>query len=67
MVQVQPADLMKAYSAMGGLQNPVKAVGSVFGFSGAEVDAGVPTWAWVVVGIGVGIYLGKTASQKGIL
>lgn len=67
MVQVQSADLMKAYAAMGGMQNPVKAVGSVFGFSGDEVDAGVPTWAWVVVGIGVGIYLGKKASQKGIL
>ena len=67
MVQLQPTDLDRAFTAMGGKENPVKAVGSVFGFSGAEVDAGVPTWAWVIVGIGFGIFLGKKASQKGIL
>lgn len=67
MVQLQPKDLDMAFTAMGGKENPVKAVGSLFGFSGNEVDAGVPTWAWVIVGIGVGIFLGKKASQKGLI
>jgi hypothetical protein len=66
MVQVQPQDVAKAFTAIGGRENPVKAVGSLFGFSGPELDAGVPTWAWVVVGVGIGIYLGKSASERGI-
>lgn len=54
-------------TAMGGRQNPVKAAGSLLGFSGDEVDAGIPTWAWVVIGLGIGVYLGKIASNKGLL
>lgn len=67
MVQVQARDVERAFTAIGGRENPVKAVGSIFGFSGNEVDAGVPTWAWVVVGVGIGIYLGKKASDRGII
>lgn len=67
MVQVQPQDLDRAFTAIGGRENPVKAVGSLFGFSGNEIDAGVPTWAWVLVGVGVGVYLGKQASERGLL
>lgn len=67
MVQLQPKDLDDAFTAMGGRENPVKAVGSVLGFSGNEVDAGIPTWAWMLVVLGVGIYLGRGAKERGIL
>lgn len=67
MVQLQPKDLDMMFTAMGGRKNPVKAAGSLLGFSGAEVDAGVPTWAWVLVGVATGIYLGKMASHKGLI
>lgn len=67
MVQLQPKDLDYMFTAMGGRQNPLKAAGSLLGFSGSEIDAGVPTWAWVLVGVGAGIYLGKIASQKGLI
>jgi hypothetical protein len=67
MIQLQPKDLDYMFTAMGGRKNPVKAAGSLLGFSGGELDAGVPTWAWVIVGVGAGIYLGKIASQKGLI
>jgi hypothetical protein len=67
MVQLQPKDLDFMFTAMGGRNNPVKAAGSLLGFSGEEVDAGVPTWAWVLVGVCAGIYVGKIASDKGLL
>lgn len=66
-MQVQVGDVQKAFTAIGGKENPVKAVGSLFGFSGNELDAGIPTWAWILVGVAAGIYLGKKASDKGIL
>lgn len=66
-MQVRPQDLNTAFTLLGGRQNPVKAVGSVFGFSGDEVEAGVPTWAWLLVAAGAGIYLGKVAKEKGLL
>ena len=67
MVQFQPKDLDRAFTAIGGRENPVKAVGSIFGFSGNEVDAGVPTWAWMIVGVAFGIYLGKQAKERGLI
>lgn len=67
MVQLQVRDLDEAFTAMGGRENPIKAVGSVFGFSSSEVDAGVPTWAWLLVALGVGIFIGKEAKERGIL
>lgn len=67
MVQLQPRDLDFMLTAMGGRKNPVKAAGSLLGFSGDEVDAGIPTWAWVVVGLGVGVWVGKIASNRGLL
>jgi len=67
MVQFQVSDLERAFTAMGGKEHPVKAVGSVFGFSGAEVESGVPTWAWLVIATGVGILIGREVSKRGLL
>lgn len=34
--------------------NPLRLAARLGGFSDEEQSAGVPTWAWVVLGIGVG-------------
>lgn len=34
--------------------NPVRLAGRIAGLGSSELDAGVPTWAWVVVAFGAG-------------
>lgn len=67
MVQLQVSDLERAFSAIGAKENPIKAVGGLLGFSGSEVDAGIPTWAWLVVATGVGIFIGRELGRRELL
>lgn len=64
MVQLQPRDLERAFTAIGGKKNPVHAAGSLLGFSGDELEKGVPTWAWVLLALGVGVYAGTKIKGK---
>jgi hypothetical protein len=51
----------QAASAIGAIGGPVGFVGRVAGFGPDELDAGVPGWAWFVLGAGLGITAGLIA------
>jgi hypothetical protein len=54
-----PADLEKmAAAAMKIDPNPLKLAGRAIGLGSAEMQAGVPTWAWVTLALGAGAVLG---------
>lgn len=60
-----PNDVERAVGALRGmhglgLTNPVKVAAKLAGLGEGEWRAGVPTWAWVTVALGVGIYVGST-------
>jgi len=63
-MQIQSRDLERAFTVVGGKENPARAVGSIFGFSGEEMQGGVPTWAWAVLALGAGIYIGVKLKGK---
>lgn len=44
--------------------NPLSLAGRLVGFSSSEQRAGVPTWAWVMLGVGTGIGLTVVAFPK---
>lgn len=67
MMQIQPHDLERAFTAMGGRESPMSAVGSALGFSPAELESGVPAWAWAAVAFGVGIFAGQKLKERGVL
>lgn len=47
--------------------NPVGLAGRMLGLSAAEQRAGVPSWAWLTVGVGVGILAGIALNRSKIL
>lgn len=56
-----PNDLERAFGAlqgMRGLGNPAKFAAKLAGLGESEWRAGVPTWAWVTLAFGVGVYIG---------
>jgi predicted transcriptional regulator with HTH domain len=63
-LQVQPSDVLGALNGLGALQNPTGTALSLLGLSASEQRAGVPTWAWCVVGVGLGIYIGSKYSGR---
>lgn len=69
---MSPADLEKvAGAAMRIDPNPLKIAGRALGMGDAEMQAGVPNWAWVVLALGAGAVVGikygaPLASKLGI-
>ena len=56
---MSPGDLEKiAQAAMKIDANPLKLVGRSVGLGDAEMQAGVPAWAWVVLALGAGTVAG---------
>jgi len=48
-------DVQRAYGAAQALEpRPLRLVGRLAGLGASELEAGVPTWAWVVVAFGAG-------------
>jgi len=49
------SDLQAAWSGAKRIDpSPVRLVGRLAGLGSSELDAGVPTWAWVTVAFGAG-------------
>jgi len=62
---VAPNDVARAYAAISQVdQNPLKLAARLAGLGEAEVRAGVPTWAWTLLGFGVGAALGVKYGPK---
>lgn len=62
---MSPADLEKvAGAAMRIDPNPLKLAGRAIGLGDAEMKAGVPAWAWVVLALGVGTVVGVKYGPK---
>ncbi len=56
---MSPADLEKvAAAAMKIDANPLKLAGRAVGLGDAEMKAGVPTWAWILLALGAGAVVG---------
>jgi hypothetical protein len=56
---MSPADLEKVASAAMKIDpNPLKLAGRAVGLGDAEMKAGIPAWAWVVLALGAGAVLG---------
>lgn len=55
---VSPNDLAAATKALRAVGNPLHLVGKLAGLGSSELRAGIPTWAWMAVAFGVGIYVG---------
>lgn len=47
-----------AANAIGKIGGPVGFVGRAFGLGPEEIDAGIPGWAWLVIGAGAGFVAG---------
>jgi hypothetical protein len=63
------SDVQKAWGAAKRLDaNPMRLAGRLAGLGTAELDAGVPTWAWVTVAFGAGalvtILYGERITRK---
>lgn len=56
---VAPSDVERFYGAVSRVDaNPLKLAARLAGLGDAEVSAGVPTWAWVGLGLITGGVLG---------
>jgi predicted transcriptional regulator with HTH domain len=64
MLQVQPQDVMGALNGLGAIQNPSGTALSFLGLSPEEQRAGVPVWAWAVLALGAGIYIGSKYGSR---
>jgi hypothetical protein len=47
--------------------NPLRLAGRFLGLSGPETDAGIPTWGWCALALGVGFIGGVMASRSDFL
>jgi predicted transcriptional regulator with HTH domain len=63
-LQVQPRDVLGALNGLGALQNPRGTALTFLGLSESEQQAGVPAWAWCVVVLGVGVYVGVKIAPR---
>lgn len=66
---VSLGDVQQAWGAVRRFDpNPVRLAGRLAGLGSSELDAGIPTWAWVTVAFGAGalatIMLGDRISDK---
>lgn len=62
---VSLGDLQKAYGAAQALEaRPLRLVGRLAGLGTAELDAGVPTWAWVTIAFGAGAAASLLYSER---
>jgi hypothetical protein len=58
-------DLQKAYGAAQALEaRPLRLVGRLAGLGSSELDAGVPTWAWVAIAFGAGATVSVLYSDR---
>ena len=56
---MSPDDLQKvALAAMKIDANPLKLAGRALGLGTAEMEAGIPAWAWVTLALGAGLVVG---------
>ncbi len=56
---VQPSDLEKIMAGARAIDaNPLRVAGRLAGLGAGELEAGVPTWAWVLVAFGAGVAAG---------
>lgn len=56
---MSPGDLEKiAGAAMKIDANPLKLAGRAVGLGDAEMKAGIPSWAWIVLALGAGAVVG---------
>jgi hypothetical protein len=54
-----PSDLIRAVQAAREIDaNPVTLAGKLIGLGADEQEAGIPSWAWMTVALGLGLYLG---------
>lgn len=54
-----PSDLIRAVQAAREIDaNPVTLAGKLVGLGAEEQEAGIPSWAWMTVALGLGVYLG---------
>lgn len=44
--------------------HPVRLVGRLAGLGSSELDAGVPTWAWIAVAFGTGAFVTYFYSER---
>jgi hypothetical protein len=63
-LQVQPSDVVGALNGLGAIQDPTGTVLSFAGLSGDEQRSGVPTWAWCLAVLAVGVYTGVQVAPK---
>lgn len=66
---VSLGDVQQAWGAVRRLDaNPLRLAGRVAGLGSAELEAGIPTWAWVTVAFGAGalvaVMFGDRISDK---
>ena len=47
--------------------HPMRLAGRLLGLSGPEIDQGIPTWGYVVIGLGLGFIGGLVASRSDFL
>jgi len=47
--------------------NPIGLAGRLLGLSADEQKAGIPGWAWLTVGLGVGVIAGVALNRSKIL
>jgi hypothetical protein len=55
---VSPQDVQKLWTAASSIGNPLSLAQRIAGLGETEQRAGVPTWAWIVVAVGVGAVAG---------
>ncbi len=62
---VSLGDVQKAWTGVKSLDaNPLRLAGRLAGLGSDELDAGVPTWAWVTVAFGAGALVAVMCGDK---
>lgn len=57
---MSPNDIERALGAVKSLRDPAGLMYRLVGIGQTERQAGVPSWAWIAVALGTGIYLGAS-------
>lgn len=61
MVVVSPQDVERWWSVAQTVDNPTGLAGRLVGLNESEQQAGIPTWAWVGIGLALGAVLGASS------